>query len=100
MKKYPAFRFIDHMTGLDPCLESWFEHFVDLGQPVAIIEEKATLSCHFSVWVIGEEAQGGDSKGEGNKDIMRGRIVREANDFSVILASELNNQKLDKQREE
>ena len=93
--KYPAYRVTIPLSGLDGDLEKWFQHFVKLDTPVAIVG-KPKGQKRFTIWIIGTEciAESGSNNREGNKEILQGRVAREANGFNERL-----NQELKKQRE-
>lgn len=110
--KNPAYRVTKWLSGLNPHLETWYDHFIELDDPVALVENdihgihqytgEPVVYKRFSIWRIGKEhkSETGSLSRNGNEEVLDGKILKEANGFSVILNSELNNQELDKQREE
>ena len=105
---YPAYRVTKWLSGLDPCLEKWFEHFVELGDSVALVEmmmpgknynykiKTETLYRKFSIWTIGVESIGNETVRNNNEEIIKGKILKEANGFKDALNKGLNKQEKEK----
>ena len=90
-QKNPAYRVTKWLSGLDVHLDSWFDHFVELELPVAIVKKELlnkVTDIHYtrySVWTIGAQAIG-EKEVESNSESMDFEILKVANDFDQILA--------------
>ena len=86
--KFPYYRVTRKMSLSG--VESWFDWFVSLEVPCAIVKEERPYGAKnfYSVWVIGKEATHGDTKrlaeARANSEVIQGEIVKEKN-FSAYV---------------
>lgn len=80
-EKYPCFRFSKLVASMEQ-LMSWFWDFQIKDIPCCIVRERVFLKQKFSLWRIGEESAGQETK---NSKKLVGEIVKKydpANKFS------------------